>query len=295
METNTERGVVQRSASLVRRLNVSLFWIYVLSLMLSAPAVYYYTRQQVYREANHDLQLMVDMVKSIQGFVAAELRPYLTERGIYYSPAISGIVVTSRIAENFKQMQPHYYIKNASDNPLNPENGANALEFDLLEHFRREGGGDKLIAEGQIDGKPYLVAAAPKMSKKGCLRCHGKPGQAPEDVVTNYGSYSGYNYKVDEVVGVSVVGVPLEDVRALALERSLLVMGGLTALFGLLFLSVNKFIRRLVVVPILDITNSAKAISEGNLHERIETKRVDEIGELGRSVEMVRRRLAASK
>ena len=295
METNNERGAVRRSASLTRRLNVSLFWIYVLSLVLTAPAVYYYTRQQLYREANEDLQLMVDMVKSIQGYVAADLRPYLTKKKIYYSPAISGIVATSRIAANLKQLQPRFYIKIASDNPLNPANGANALEFDLLERFRRAGGGEKVIAEGEMGGKLYMVAAAPKMSKKGCLRCHGKPDKAPEDVINTYGSYSGYNYKVDDVVGVSVVGVPIADVKALALERSTLVMGGLTALFGLLFLSVNLFIRRLVVAPILEITNSAHAMADGNLTWRLESKREDEIGDLAHSVEKVRRHLAGKE
>lgn len=158
-------GDHKKQRSLIRRFNLALVVIYFASLGLSAPAIYFATRHQVYTQANEDLRLLVDVVRSIQGYVATDLRPHFLKKGIFYSPAISGIVATSRIADQLRQRQPQYYIKTPSDNPLNPANTANALETSLLKRFRQGLASGEVTEEGLIGGRPYLVAAAPKMSK----------------------------------------------------------------------------------------------------------------------------------
>jgi len=289
-------GGHKKQTSIIRRFNLALVLIYFASLGLTAPAVYFATRHQVYAQANEDLRLLVDVVQSIQGYVATDLRPHFLKQGIFYSPAISGIVATSRIAGHLQKRQPQYYVKSASDNPLNPTNGANALEASLLERFRQGLVSGEVTEEGLIQGRPYLVAAAPKMSKKGCLRCHGDPGKAPPDVTQGYGTESGYNYRLGAVVGLSVVGVPLADVNGLALERSLTVMAAVTILFALLFAIVNTMVRRLILSPLVDITKTAKAVSEGHVNRRVSTAtgRRDEIADLARSFEMLRRSLVTA-
>jgi len=296
MAEKSPSGDQKKQTSIIRRFNLALLVIYFASLGLTAPAVYYATRHQVYAQANEDLGLLVDVIRSIQGYVATDLRPHFLKQGIFYSPAISGIVATSRIAGHLQKRQPQYYVKSASDNPLNPANSANALEASLLERFRRGLISGEVTEEGQIQGQPYLVAAAPKMSKKGCLRCHGDPGKAPPDVIQGYGTESGYNYRLGDVVGLSLVGVPLADVNGLALEQSLKVMGAVTLLFALLFAIVNTMVRRLILSPLVDITRTAKAVSEGHVNRRVTatTGRRDEIADLAHAFEMLRRSLVTA-
>ncbi len=95
-----------------------------------------------------------------------------------------------------------------------------------------------------------------------------------------------------EVVGVSLVGVPLEDVQDLTIERSMLVIGAITAIFTLLFVIVNLLVRRLILVPVLEISEVAKAVSKGDIHREIHSiERNDEIAELANSFELMRRSL----
>ncbi len=176
-------GGHEKRTSLIRRFNLALALIYLACVGLVAPAAYYGTRHQVYKQADEELRLLVDVVRSVQGYVATDLRPHFLKKGIFYSPAISGIVATSRVAGQLRKLQPQYYIKTPSDNPLNPANRANPLEASLLERFRQGHLSGEVTEEGLIRGRPYLVAAAPKMSKKGCLRCHGDPAKAPADVM----------------------------------------------------------------------------------------------------------------
>jgi HAMP domain-containing protein len=214
---------------------------------------------------------------------------------VYYSPSFSGIVATSRIARYLKNEQPQYYISNVSDNPLNPSNKAEGLELELLKWFRSNRGMESLSKKGEIDGRPYLVSAAPKVSKKGCLRCHGEPELAPEDVKAAYGAGSGFGYRPSDVVGVSVVGVPLEDVQSLAIRRSLVVIGAITLLFTILFLVVNLLVRRLILEPIMEISAVATAVSHGDIKREMRVQdRKDEISELANAFELMRRSLVAA-
>lgn len=281
--------------SLAKKFNIALVIMYLISIIIAAPAIYFVTKQQVYQRANDELVLLVDVVKSIQDYVATDLRPHFMAQKIFYTPAVSGIVATARISKYLKEKQPQYYIKNTSDNPLNTDNMVKGLEKELLKRFRADRTLKGINEEGYIDGQSYLVSSAPKVSKKGCLRCHGNPVDAPQDQIELFGKRSGYGYKSKEVVGVSVVGVPLEDVQALSIERSMIVIGAITALFALLFIVVNMLVKKLILTPITEITAVATAVSQGDLNRVVTVEdRNDEIADLAHAFELMRRSLTTA-
>ncbi len=290
VDNSTTRQPARRR--LAKKFNISLVIMYFATVAAAAPTIYFMTKKQVYELAEADLVLLVDVVKSIQDFVATDLRPHFMKEKIFYSPSFSGIVATARIAKYLNEKQPQYYIKNASDNPLNQANQVQGIESGLLQQFREQRALKSISSVGDINGRTYLVSSAPKVSKKGCLLCHGDPRKAPEDVITTYGKTTGYGYAPDQVVGVSLVGVPLADVQALATERSLIVIGAITALFALLFIVVNLLVKRLILQPIMEITEVATAVSKGDIkREIIIDERNDEIADLAHAFEMMRRSL----
>jgi HAMP domain-containing protein len=281
--------------SLSKRFNISLAIVYFITILVTTPAIYFYTREQVYDRAENELEILVDVVKSIQSFVAKDLRPHFMKEQIFYSPSFSGIVATTRVANYFSQEQPQYYISNGSDNPLNPNNTAEGLELELLKMFRRDRTLESFNTIGVINGKNYLVRSVPKISKKGCLRCHGIPENAPYDVKVTYGTDSGFGYKAGDVVGVSVVGVPLEDVQTLSISRGLVFIGAVTLLFTIIFLVVNQLVRTQMLKPIMEITTVAKAVSRGDVSREMPVrKRNDEIADLAIAFELLRRSLVSA-
>jgi HAMP domain-containing protein len=294
MATTTDTQRAGSRGSVVRRFNLVLFLLYLGSVAISVPVVYYFAYQQVHGQANKEMALLVDMIKSIQGYVGKDIRPYFMEHKLFHLPAVSGIVATARVAQNFKELQPAYYIKDASDNPLNPANKSQPLEEDLLKRFRGDRKLQGWVQTGMLNEQPYLVSAAPKESVKGCLQCHGDPAAAPVEVTSQYGTTTGYHYLPGDIVGVSVVGVPLADVNAVAVERSLVVIAMLTVLFALIFITINLLVRRYLIRPVLEIARTAHAVSQGELHQEIDMSRNDEIGELARSFELMRRSLVTA-
>jgi methyl-accepting chemotaxis protein len=285
----------RRGNSLAKRFNLYLLSMYILTILVTTPVTYFVTKKQVYTMAKDDLSLMVDIVKSIQEYVATDLRPHFMEEEIYYSPSFSGIVATSKVAKYLKERQPKYYISNVSDNPLNPANKVKGIEAELLGDFRSNRDKKVVSTEGKINGHNYLVRSAPMVSKDGCLRCHGDPEMAPEDIKANFSAESGFGYKNGEVVGVSVVGVPLKDVQSLTVQRSLMMIGAITLLFSILFFVVNKLVKRLVLEPVLEITTVAVAVSHGDISREVSVKdRTDELAKLASSFELMRRSLVAA-
>ena len=287
-----ETSNYKHRGSVVRHFNLVLLGFYLLAIAIAAPSIYFVTSSQVHEQAERELAMLVDMVRSIQGFVAKDLRPYFVEHGLFYSPGFSGIVATSLIAENFKKAQPDYYIKNSSDNPLNPANRPQPFEMELLNRFRLDRDLKQWTQVGEISGKTMLISSAPKVSKPGCLRCHGARDQVVEEVKVKFTGMQGYNYQPGEVVGLSAVGVPMENVHTLALQRTAIVLAVLTVLFGIILIAVNRLVKSSLLTPILKITDAAHAISHGSLDTPIDIDRNDEIGDLARSVELVRRSFA---
>jgi HAMP domain-containing protein len=69
-------------------------------------------------------------------------------------------------------------------------------------------------------------------------------------------------------------------------------IGGITLLSAFLFVLLNLLVRRLILLPMVEITEVAKAVSNGDMSREIETgDRNDGIAELANAFELMRRSL----
>jgi HAMP domain-containing protein len=278
--------------SLIKRFRRSIIWLYVATIAISIPAIYFTTQHQVYAGANKELSLLVDMVASVREYIAKDVRPGLLQANMFESPAISSTVTTSVVATRFKEKRPDYYIKVASDNPLNQQNLPEPLERELLNKFRADNNLKEITEAGMIKGNKFLVSARPSIAHKECMICHGDPKKAPLPVISKYGMSAGYNYQPDSIVGTIGVGVPMADVNALVMQRGLVAVGIITVIFGIIFMIINALVKSSILAPITNITEAAIMLSKGDLEHEINIKQDgSEIGELAHSFELLRRSL----
>ena len=110
------------TTSLASRFRRSIIWLYIATVIVTIPITYFITKYQIYAEANKELSLLVDMVASVREYIAKDVRQDLLDAKLFQSPAISGTVTTSFVANHFLKKQPEYYIKIVSDNPINKMN-----------------------------------------------------------------------------------------------------------------------------------------------------------------------------
>lgn len=281
----------RKSSKITKKFNLVLFGLYLVIILLSIPATYFLTQQQIREEANRELSLLVDMIRSVRNVVREDTRPHFLPKGEFFPPVVSSTVMAKTVASKFAKLRPEYYIRIVSDNPLNRDNLPDSAENQILTRFRAADKPDKIIETGMLRNQSYLISAAPATAKKGCLVCHDTAAKAPTQITSQYGDNSGFGYKVGDIVGASVVGVPLANLNELVITRTLFIIGLFTVLFGFIFLFINSLVKRSIIAPLLSISEAARSVSRGKINESVSIDRDDEIGELAHSFELMRRSL----
>jgi signal transduction histidine kinase/CheY-like chemotaxis protein len=116
------------------------------------------------------------------------------------------------------------------------------------------------LFEDEISGKKYLVSFYPILNQNECHHCHG-PSR--------------------KVLGSMVIRVNAERVyETVAAQRNrtmVLTLFGLTVVITIIYLIVNRFIRR----PVEGLAEKAKRFAEGDMSVSVDVKTEDEIGILG--------------
>jgi signal transduction histidine kinase/CheY-like chemotaxis protein len=116
--------------------------------------------------------------------------------------------------------------------------------------------------EDTISGKKYLVSLSPIMNNQECYHCHGSSRK---------------------VLGSMVVKVSAERIYAtVAAQRNrtlILTLFGLSFVVGMIYIIVNRFIRR----PVRNLEKKAKLFADGDMSVSVDIKTEDEIGVLGKS------------
>ena len=115
--------------------------------------MYYLTKTQVLAQANKELTLLVDMVKSVRNVVREDTRPHFTPKGEFFPIVVSSTVMAKTVADKFARLRPEYYIKIFSDNPLNPEDFPDVLEKELLQRFRQYKQLESIVETVRIQGQ----------------------------------------------------------------------------------------------------------------------------------------------
>jgi nitrate/nitrite-specific signal transduction histidine kinase len=96
-------------------------------------------------------------------------------------------------------------------------------------------------------------------------------------MVEEYGSESGYGYRLGEIVGARFIYVPTEKALALTKKKLTIFVAALSVLFLVAFLLIDGVIIRSVVRPLEQLTAVATEISRGKLDREFEVTGNDEI------------------
>ena len=108
-----------------------------------------------------------------------------------------------------------------------------------------------------------------------------------------YGSANGFGWKLGDVIGAQIVSVPM----SVALDRAdaafKVYLGGLAAVFVVIFVLLNLLLHFVIVKPVRRMSAIASEISLGNMDApEFAVRGRDEIASLAESFNRMRRSLA---
>ena len=79
MNTKTEDG--KKKSRITKKLNWLLLAMYLGIIAISIPTTYFLTKDQILEQANRELSLLVDMIRSVRNVVREETRPHFLPKG----------------------------------------------------------------------------------------------------------------------------------------------------------------------------------------------------------------------
>ncbi|MEM9092696.1 MAG: DUF3365 domain-containing protein [Cyanobacteria bacterium P01_F01_bin.53] len=179
------------------------------------------------KEVHNRTTLVSEFGRATQAYVAEQLKPATQEKtDELVLEAMSSFYAKRKVFEEFNQALPDYIYREPTLNPLNPLDRADDFETKVIRRFQLDQNLPELTGYRQRGGEgEKFYVAKPTTVRASCLACHGKPEDAPPEIVKNYGRENGYHWKIGEVVSASMIYVPTNDLRAsqAALQRTILI------------------------------------------------------------------------
>ncbi|MFZ6779423.1 diguanylate cyclase [Undibacterium sp. Ji83W] len=232
------------------KFNLVLLLTFALALLLATAYYKNEVQKATLEEVKHEARLSLQAALAIRSYSSQHVRADLNQE--QFKPDDIPAFVTMETMRLLFEKYPGYQYSETVLNPLNLANMAREPWIrEVIDNYRsgRTPYADAEITTYVRDKTLHLVRPI-KIRDATCMACHGKVADAPAGMVRIYGNTHGYGWKMDEIVGVQAVTVPLDRSKersAAAFQRFL---WPLVAVFTLLFATLNILLQYWVLSPL---------------------------------------------
>ncbi len=175
-----------------------------------------------------------------------------------------------------------------SDDYRQAANKPDAFELRAIQTFKADPG----LKFVQSYEKGIYRYARPIFVKKGCLKCHGNPDDAPAEVLRKYGDEKAFGYKVGDIRGIVSVKIP-----SIGWQRLIPILSNPVAIaLVVLAFAINfLFTQRVIIRRLKRLTKDANGIARGKLNTTLDytppAKSNDEIDHAYHAVNLMKKSL----
>ncbi|MGQ4646793.1 c-type heme family protein [Lyngbya aestuarii] len=281
---------VFKNLNLGAKLNLILLAIFLVVVLVSGLLLSIilgnYAKKVVADEAIVLIETMGAVREYTSNQVNPELAPRLETEEQFLPQTVPGYSARE-VFENLRKTPQYsnFFYKEATLNPTNLRDKADAFETTIVENFRNQSNLKELTGFRYLpSGRIFYVARPLAVSEESCLRCHSTPEAAPKSQILTYGSDNGFGWQLNEVVGARIISTPASEVINAARRLQLLVIGILIGFFLIAVLIINLFLKFSVVRHLKEMAQLSRQVSTGNMEGEFKHDSNDEIGVLAASL-----------
>lgn len=279
-------GIVRRATLLV----------FTFALIVGSATFYLFFNAASMRHVEGEARALLGLAMASRSYTSENITPLLAglADGEFHPESVPSFAAQA-IFRQFVSDQSDYTYREAALNPTNPNDLATAFESDLIADFRSDR--SNLEAKGirRIDGEPIFYIARPVVIKKpSCLVCHSTPSVAPASMVAIYGEVNGFGWKMNEVVGVQILTIPVADEFRSIYELVAIFFVMLIAIFFVVSLMVTLPLQRNVIQPLRQLAGIAERSSLRNDETPLPQTGAGEIQTLAAAISRMRTSLNVS-
>lgn len=299
-ETILIAKIMLQKLKLGPKFNLLLALIFIAGLALSGLALSHLLQRRAQAEVATRADVLIETMNGVRDYTTNHIQPILApqlETSPVFIPETVPAFSATEVFQNLRKASDYrdFFYKEAAPNPTNLRDKADAFEAGLVDKFRSDPKLKELSGFRDLPGGRIFYIAHPlSVKKESCLRCHSTPDVAPKSQLKDYGSESGFGWKLNEIIAAQIVSVPAEEVLDNSHKLLTLIMGTLLAIFVPLMLVMNYMLRRSVIRPIRQIARTAEAVSMGEMDVEFEQQSQDEIGTLAEAFNRMKSSLEIS-
>jgi len=227
---------------------------------------------------------------AVMDYVRTVLRPEMFDslpKDRFILKAMSSSYISREVMSrmNIKENQ-HYHYRRVSKKPRNSESSPDIFEKSLIDKFDNNRDVKIWEDDAMVNNVKYHIVARPVIFKESCMHCHGRPEDAPVELLEIYGGKNGFHYTPGEVGGVVVAGFPVDLITGPAKEVTSQYLS--FYLLGILLFAglISLFFDRLVMKNLHNLTTIFKTQFSGKQELQI-IDRLKEKGEIEGLIEGV--------
>ena len=284
----------EHSVKLQQTFNVVLVCVFSLGLVLAGVLSYSILIDNAREEVVERAGIMMEAAQAIRSYTVQEVRPLLAAG--MAEEFLPQTVPAYAAHTNFRKLRkayPDYAYKEAALNPTNPADRAADWEADVIEYFRANPDAEHFFGERKTPTGQSLYFSRPIwLRDAACLACHSVASAAPATMLARYGNANGFGWQLGDIVAAQIVSVPMSVPLKKAHRMFFTFMATLAGIFVAIMVALNILLRRMVVVPLGQMSKRADSVSLGELDTpEFEERGPEEISNLAASFNRMRRSL----
>ncbi len=277
---------------LTQKLTVITCLIFLIGMMISGIFITFMVNQKAQQEVSSKAMILMETMNSVRDYTTSNITPQLSKQiTAKFSPEVVPAFSAHTVFENLRK-NPQYkdfLYRETALNPTNINDKADSFESKIIEQFRndfnlKEKSGF-LASTPRINHDVFYIARPLSVSQKSCLECHSTPAKAPKQMIAKYGTKNGFNWHLNEIIGAQIVLVPAQKILSNAQQLFISIALVTLVIFGIAITTLHRWLQQQVVKPITRIAHIVESISMGDLDQKLDSQRQDEIGLLSQSID----------
>jgi HAMP domain-containing protein len=277
---------------LSQKLTAFLCLIFAIGMIVSSILINSMVNQTAQQEISSKATMLMETMNSVRDYTSNHIKPQLVDRLAQdflpeSVPAYSARTIFDNLRKN-PQYQEFLY-REATLNPTNLQDKANPFEVEVVKNFQNNSQLQEQTGfinnPDQAQNHVFYIAHPISVNKQSCLECHSTPQVAPQSMIAKYGDKHGFNWHLHEIIGAQIILVPAQKILSNAQQLFFSIILMTLVIFGATIVMIHRWLQKQVVKPITKISHTVEAISMGDLSQKLESKRQDEIGLLSQSID----------
>lgn len=285
-----------KNLKLAQKFTLLLLTVFLIGILVSGVALAAILDRNAQDTVATKALMLIETMNSVRSYTNDQVKPELSDRlDAEFLPETIPAYSAREVFEHLRENRAYseFFYKEATLNPTNLRDKADAFETEIVERFRESGSTTEVRGfRATPSGDLFYIARPIQITNPACLECHSDPAEAPASMIDFYGDQNGFNWKLDEIVGAQMISVPASQVRKNARQSFVLIIGIVAIAFATAIFLVNLWLKRFVIRPINKMARVAEAVSTGDMKAEFEVNSKDEVGSLAEAFQRMKMSLS---